>query len=216
MRDEENLNEYEDLKTVTMDDMMSDEEKVLSELLYSAEPVTVRSVAEKTGMSVSNVGKIAATLVNSGYLLSDSRSPGLDEEASLVTDPIVSDLKKEVSTFRAADSKEEIENAIQKHREVITDLEEETGFESGGEFNNALFEEDESPAPSEENKDKAMKWILLEGQTETLKTVRDRYEEFERKNKMLEESFGFTPVSINPPSHDKREYLEPVVGFPPL
>jgi len=216
MRDGINPFEDGDVEKITMDDMMSEGEKVLSELLYSPKPVTLSSVAEKTNVSVRKVGDIATTLVNAGYLVSDSRSLGLDGKASVQPDPIVSDLIKEVETFRAANSKEEINEAIHKHRETITELEEETGFESGEEFNNAVFDEDEGPELSDTNKDKAMKWILLEGQLETLKTVRNRYEEFEDKNKMLEESFGFTPVSINPPSHDKQRHLEPVFDLPQL
>ena len=209
MRDEDNPFDNEDVNTVTMDDMMSDEEKVLSELLYSSEPVTISSIAEETGMSSRTVGSIATTLVNSGYLVSDSRSLGLDEEATVFSDPIVSDLVKQVETFRAADSEEEITESIRKYQEVITELEEETGFESSEDFNDAVFDEDENIEESDENKDKAMKWIILEGQLETLKKVHGKYEEFETKDEILEESFDFTPVSINPPSHDKQKHLEP-------
>ena len=215
MRDENNPFEDENVETITMDDMMSEGEKVLFELLYLPEPETVGELAEKTNVDASTVGDIARSLVNSGYLVSDSGSIGLTGETSVYTDPIVSDLIKQVKTFRAADSKEEITEAIHTHREAITELEEETGFESEKEFNNALFDEDESPELSDTNRNKDMKWIVVKEQLETLKTVREKYEEFEAKNEMLDE-FGFTPVSINPPSHDKRRHLEPVVDSPPF
>jgi len=215
MRNEINPFEGEDVETITMDDMMSEGETVLFELLYLPEPKTISEIAEKTGVDISTVGDIARSLVNSGYLVSDSPSIGPTGDASVYPDPIVSDLIKQAETFRAADSEEEVTEAIHNHQEAIEELEEETGFESQEEFNNALFDEDKRLELSDANRQKDMEWIVVGEQLKTLKTVRDRYEEFEEKNKMLEE-FGFNPVSINPPSHDKQKHLEPVVDSPPL
>jgi len=215
MRDEINPFEDEDVETITMGDMMSEGEAVLFELLYLPEPKTISEIAEKADVNAGTVGDIARSLVNSGYLVSDSRSIGLTGGTSVYPDPIVSDLIKQAETFRAADSEGEVTEAIHNHQEAIEELEEETGFESQEEFNNALFDEDESLELSDANRQKDMKWIVVEEQLKTLKTVRERYEGFESKNEMLEE-FGFTPVSINPPSHDKQKHLEPEVDSLPL
>lgn len=198
----------------SIDDMMSDSEKILAELLYSEQPVTSREIADKTGADIQEVGKIGLTLVNAGYLLTDSRSPGLDENASFYPDPIVSQSLKKAKAFRAADSKEEINKAITEHRKVLSELKEETGYDSSESYNNAVFDSDTGVENSKYNKDKAMKWIILEGQLETLEQVADEYEKFEDDGQFLNEEFGFNPESIEPPSMEKQEHLEPELSFP--
>lgn len=198
----------------SMDDMMSDSEQILTELLYSKQPITSREIADKTGADIDKVGKIGLTLVNAGYLLTDSRSPGLDETASFYPDPIVSQTIKKAKTFRAADSKEEIRKSITEYEKTLTELKEETGFDSSKSYNDAVFDPDSDIIDSKHNKDKAMKWIVLEDQLETLKQVADEYEEFKKDDEFLNKEFGFSSESIEPPSMEKQEHLEPELSFP--
>lgn len=214
MGDENSRFNGKNTKKVSMNDMMSDEEQVLTELLYASEPVTIRSVADRTDASIDKIGSIAMTLVNSGYLLSDSRSPRLNEQASLYPDPIVSDTIKQAKTFRVANSKQEIKESIDEYKEVISELEDETGFNSAEDFNKSVFDENEPVELSDKNKHKSMKWTILEEQLETLEKVENKYEELQDKDAFLQESFGFKSVPINPPNHERQKHLEPVVTFP--
>jgi hypothetical protein len=204
----------ENIKRVSMDDMISDEEQVLTEFLYASEPVTIRSVADRTDASIDKIGGIAMTLVNAGCLLSDSRSPRLNKQASLYPDPIVLNSIKEAKTFRTADSKQDIVESVVDYQKVISELEDETGFTSAEDFRDSVFDDDEPVELSDKNRQKSMKWTILEEQLETLKKVENKYEDLKDRNEFLQESFGFNPVSINPPNHDRKKHLEPVVTFP--
>jgi hypothetical protein len=214
MENNDNFGEGSNFEVRSMDDIMSNGEKILAELLYTERPVKSREIAEKTGTDAEQVGKIAMSLINAGYLLTDSRNPGLDETASFYPDPIVSKSIKRAKTFRAADSKEEIKQSITEYEEVLAGLKQETGFNSGQSYNEAVFDSDSDIVDSRQNKDKALKWIVLEGQLKTLKQVADEYETFEQDEEFLDEEFEFNSESINPPSIEKEKHLEPVLSAP--
>lgn len=198
-----------DEAVMTMDDMMSDHEQVVSELLFSLDPVSAQDIADETGVDAETVAGVASTLVHAGYLLTDSATPQMDSSAKFTTDPVVSGASTRARTFRAADSKSEIADAIQQHEDLIDGLQKGTGMESSQSFNDAVFDDDSSVSESQSNQDLAMQWILAEQQLSTLRTVHSNYEDYQDEYSAVEETQGFVPESVNPPQLDKEEYLTP-------
>jgi len=194
---------------ITMDDMMSEYEQVVSELVFSIDPASVQDIAAETGVDTDVVSGVASTLVHAGYVVTDSSTPQMDTSARFTTDPVMSKASTRARTFRAADSKTELEDAIQQHEELISGVKKQTGMESAEAFNDAVFDADSSVAESEENQELALQWILAEQQLSILRTVHSKYEDYQGEYTALEETDGFRCASVNPPQLNKEEYLTP-------
>lgn len=198
-----------DETVITMDDMMSEHEQVVRELVFSVEPVSVQDVVSETGVDTDIVSGVASTLVHAGYLLTDSTTPQMGGSVRFTTDPVVSQAATRAQMFRAADSKSEIEEAIQQHEELIEGLKKGVGMESAQAFNEAVFDTDSSVSESQSNQELALQWILAEERLSTLRTVSSNYDDYKDQYDALDESHGFVFASVNPPEINKEEYLTP-------
>ena len=200
----------DDVTVKSFDDIASEHSQVVTELVLSPEPVSAGDVSERTGVDADIVSDVASTLIHAGYLLTDSEVPRMDTTAMFWPDPLVEKAEERSRTFRAADSREEIQTAIERHEEEIKSLRSTTGMDSADEYNNAVFDSDNNAvAESDATQERAMRWIMTERQLERLHTVEESYAEIEEEFAAVEDVHDFTPASVNPPEISKRDYLHP-------
>lgn len=195
---------------VSTDELSSAASIVARELLTAPSPTTAEEVADVADANVDAVADVASTLALFEHVLTDSRAPSLDEGARFTANPIVEWATTATKIVRLVDSVREIDDAMARHDERLEELRDETGFESAGAYNEAVFDDDSDEVPeTEKTETLALQWILTEERRSTLARVRENYEFLSDRLEELSETTGFDPTSVNPPATESRRHLEP-------
>ncbi len=186
--------------------------QALSEFLTTTAPVTASEVAKRINGPVARelVSDFAATLSAFEYLLTDSRTPGLDETARFYPNPILTRGADITAILRCADSQADIEQAIDRHKRQLTTLRTDTGFQSATAYHNALTAaKPETPAMTSHRKQQLRQWILTEEQQETLAIAGESFTRLTGELYALADSHDFLPAATTPPEIDRDRYLTP-------
>lgn len=183
---------------------------IILELFTATEPISAAEISELVDTDRDSVSEVARTLAQFNYILTDSRTPTLSEEARFIANPALEQAAECTAIVRLVNDGNEIEEAINRHKKQVETFRNQTDFDTAGQFNAAVFDDEEDTAKNtEENRIVALQWILTESSLDTLERARDRYDSIAAGFDALEQDMEFVSKSVNPPEMEREDYLYP-------
>lgn len=208
--DDELRNDDVDEVTTNEFDLFSPTSAIIRELLTATEPISAAEISELVHTDRASVSEVAGTLAQFNYVLTDSRTPTLSEDARFVANPVLEQAAECAAIVRLVDDEDEIEEAISRHRKQVERFRDQTDFSTAGKFNTAVFDDKEDAVKDTgDSRTVALQWILTETNLDTLERARDRYDSVAAEFDALEQNMEFVSESVNPPEMERKDYLYP-------